>query len=405
MKLIIKEHRFLKFLGFSMITGVLAISGVLLGGNPSEVSADELIYPYTQTFTISAYYSPLEGQEYYVTGSYSGDITLNGSGVNSADGTPVYPGMIAAPSSYEFETKMYIPGVGIVAVHDRGGAILEAGERDYAYDRLDIWMGYGDAGLERALNWGVRDVEVTVYGVDPNIEEEVYLEGYSEAEKFIKATVLAPQLFESDVWYGSEGDDVLKLQEYLAIWGYYSGELSGYYGDETMEAVFSFQVDNGVVGGWEDFGAGHFGINSRKAMDQMMAEVDIEAELEKIEFFYEGLEMIQKYEDLAEEPDYFTDYLVFGDRGDDVYALQMELKTLGYFLLEPTGYYGEVTEHSVFKLQQRWGLVASMDDPGAGTVGPQTRSMINEVIGDRIDTKIYIAMNREEDDGIYLAKE
>ena len=42
---------------------------------------------YTKTFTISAYYSPLPDQSRYVTGSYEGDIRLNGSGVRSADGT------------------------------------------------------------------------------------------------------------------------------------------------------------------------------------------------------------------------------------------------------------------------------------------------------------------------------
>ncbi len=101
-------------------------------------------YPYVKTFKISAYYSPLPCQEKYTTGSYEGDIRLNGSGVNSADGTPVYPGMIAAPKTYSFGIKMDIPGVGIVAVHDRGGAIVPANNGRGAYDRLDIWMGYGD---------------------------------------------------------------------------------------------------------------------------------------------------------------------------------------------------------------------------------------------------------------------
>ena len=384
---------------------MLGFSVFLFPANPPEVQADEITYPYTKTFTISAYYSPLEGQEYYVTGSYESDITLNGSGVNGADGTPVYPGMIAAPSVYEFGTKMYIAGVGIVAVHDRGGAILEAGERDYSYDRLDIWMGYGDVGLDRALNWGVRDVEVTVYGVDPTIEEEVYLEGYTEAEKFIKATVLAPQLFESDVWYGSEGEEVAKVQEYLAVLGYYHDEITGYYGDETWKAVYNFQVDNGLVNDPSDFGAGHFGINTRKAVDKAMVEVDIEAAVAEIAYLNDGYLKMMGYADLAEDPVYFTYYLGRGDSGDDVYALQAELKKLGYFFLNPTGYYGEVTEHAVFKLQQRWDLVATMEDPGAGTVGPQTRSMLNGVVGERIDTKTYIAINRDEDDGTYLAKE
>ncbi len=60
---------------------------------------------YVQNFIITAYYSPLQGQEHYVTGSYAGDIYLNGNGTNGADGTEVYPGMIAAPKKYAFGTK------------------------------------------------------------------------------------------------------------------------------------------------------------------------------------------------------------------------------------------------------------------------------------------------------------
>ena len=37
---------------------------------------------------------------------------------------------------------MQIPGIGFVAVHDRGGAIKN--------NRLDIWMGEGEEGLSRA---------------------------------------------------------------------------------------------------------------------------------------------------------------------------------------------------------------------------------------------------------------
>ncbi len=403
---IIKENKYLRFLVSALLVEVVAMTGLLLMPiqEPIETAiAEEITYPYTQTFTISAYYSPLPDQEYYYMGSYEAEITMNGSGVNSADGTPVYPGMIAAPSNYEFGTKMYIPGIGVVAVHDRGGAIVNAGERNQNYDRLDVWMGYGDEGLERALNWGKRDVEVTVYGIDDTIAEEVYLEGYTEAEKIVKNVILAPQLFSSDLWYGTESDDIVRLQEYLAILGYYNEEITGYYGDDTWEAVFGFQVDQGILDSEWDLGAGHFGVSTRRCMDEALADVEIEKELEQIDFLREGLAKIQEYTDLSEDPVYFTNSLSLGDSGDDVYALQVELQNLGYFLIEPTGYYGEVTEHAVFKLQQKWGLVETMDDEGAGVAGPKTRGMINEVVEDRIDTKIYVAEGRETD--VFLAKD
>ena len=61
--------------------------------------------------------------------------------------------MIAAPSSYEFGTHIFFEGLGVGRVEDRGGAIVDAWVRGQPHDRIDIWMGYGDAGLKRARAW------------------------------------------------------------------------------------------------------------------------------------------------------------------------------------------------------------------------------------------------------------
>ncbi|OIP80222.1 hypothetical protein COW94_03585 [Candidatus Peregrinibacteria bacterium CG22_combo_CG10-13_8_21_14_all_44_10] len=402
---IIKDKTYLRFLVSVLMCELVTVLvfSFMPVESPATAEADEITYPYTQTFTISAYYSPLPDQAYYYMGSYDAEIRMNGSGVNGADGTPVYPGMIAAPSNYEFGTKMYISGIGMVAVHDRGGAIVNAGQRNQNYDRLDVWMGYGDEGLERALNWGKRDIEVTVYGVDDTISEDTYLEGYAETERIVQNVIFPTQLFSSDLWYGTQNDDVQKLQEYLAILGYYNDDITGYYGDDTWQAVFDFQVDQEIVDDSWDFGAGHFGISTRRSIDKALADVEIEKELEQIDFLKEGLAKIQQYTDLSEDPVYFTNSLALGSSGEDVYSLQVELQNLGYFLIEPTGYYGEVTQHAVFKLQQKLGLVTTMEDEGAGVAGPKTRSTINEIVGDRIDTKIYVAEGRAGD--AYLAQD
>ena len=49
----------------------------------------------------------LPGQSRYLRGSYEKDIRLNGRGVAGADGTGVYDGMLAAPKTYAFGTKIY----------------------------------------------------------------------------------------------------------------------------------------------------------------------------------------------------------------------------------------------------------------------------------------------------------
>lgn len=358
----------------------------------SAINYEDAIEYYVDTFIISAYYSPAPGQENYATGSYESDIYLNGNGTNGADGTEVYPGMIAAPKKYPFGTKMNIPGVGVVAVHDRGGAIVEEGKNGFEHDRLDIWMGYGDKGLERALSWGKRTVDVIVYGVNEDMKEQVYLEGYSEAEKFLQTIVLAPLNFPHDIYFGAEGEDVKKLQQYLKEWGYYVGEPNGFYGNETAEALYLFQLDYKIINGADELGAGHFGINTRRQFDKLIDNgvSDEEVKLNK------GGQLLAKYSDLNDSRTSFYAALKLGDSNDEVRKLQEELVRLGFMRISPNGYYGDVTEHAVFKFQQSKGIVVSHDEPGAGYFGPETRKAMNAITGDRFKIKSLLAYQREQ---------
>ncbi len=67
--------------------------------------------------------------------------------------------MLAAPKTYAFGTQIFFDGLGLGTVQDRGGAIVDAYVRGQAYDRLDIWMGYGEAALRRTIAWGRRTVK------------------------------------------------------------------------------------------------------------------------------------------------------------------------------------------------------------------------------------------------------
>ena len=87
---------------------------------PVEESTAQLPYKKIRNFQLLF---PSPNQPHYFKGTYEKEVRLNGRGTNGADGTQVYPGMIAAPKTFPFGTKMQIPGIGFVAVHDRGGAI------------------------------------------------------------------------------------------------------------------------------------------------------------------------------------------------------------------------------------------------------------------------------------------
>ncbi len=66
--------------------------------------------------------------------------------------------------------------------------------------------------------------------------------------------------------YGSQGDEVKQIQEKLKRWGYYTGEVDGIYGSETMEAIKNFQEKNSLtvdgIAGVETLKA--IGINSNE---------------------------------------------------------------------------------------------------------------------------------------------
>ena len=47
--------------------------------------------------------------------------------------------------------------------------------------------------------------------------------------------------------YGSRGSEVTQIQTKLKRWGYYSGNVDGIYGSQTVAAVKKFQKKNGLT--------------------------------------------------------------------------------------------------------------------------------------------------------------
>lgn len=270
----------------SKIMMIMFVGGYMFLGLYHPTMAAPSPTPYVKTFVVTAYSSPLPNQQTYATGSYETDIILNGNGTHGADDTAVYPGMIAAPASYAFGTKIKVPGIGIGAVHDRGGAIVEADDTANQFDRLDIWMGHGDVGLQRALSWGRRTVEITVYGINPALHEEVNWKDIpvdmvstgkpSFPQKIVTSSVVPkPTMmvsFAESLEYGAKNDDVRRLQQELYRLHLLGVEPTGYYGELTEHAVFKFQQANGLVSTHEDVGSGVFGPKTRQKMNEIITQ-------------------------------------------------------------------------------------------------------------------------------------
>lgn len=250
-----------------------------------------------RTFKVTAYYSPLPDQKFYLKGNYEDEKKLNGNGVAGASGRKVFPGMIAAPKTYPFGTKIELEGLGIGTVADRGGAIVKAGERGQEYDRLDVWMGYGDEGLARALKWGVRTVEGEVLK-DDSISDSINVEALKvslpspqmttkaailskENEKFIATvdTIASEgELVNSFPGYmGSDesGAKVRILQAALKRLGYYTGNITGIYDDNTIMAVLQFQLQYRILDTEDAHAAGYFGVETRKILLSVLESKEV----------------------------------------------------------------------------------------------------------------------------------
>lgn len=325
-----------------------------------------------QMLMVSAYYSPLPNQRFYMRGSYAGDIRLNGRGTNGADGTEVYTGLLAAPRTFPFGTRIVIPGLGVGEVHDRGGAIRAYNN----YDRIDVWMGYGEEGLSRALNWGMRLVEGEVYYKAHQIEPGLSFGWVSSQlpkstlNRLMGRTVPNPQTFTKAITTSSKKNDVKELQEALKLFGYYNGPIIGTIGNQTRNAILAFQLSEGVILHKKSAGAGRFGPKTQKALTA------------KLENFNSKVKKEQNRlrNNLAD----VTYGLGKTSRGDQVYKMQQMLWELGYYQGELNGVYDSQTIDSVLEFQKANNILKNDWDHGAGYFGKQTRAAMASAVGERI---------------------
>lgn len=65
---------------------------------------------------------------------------------------------------------------------------------------------------------------------------------------------------------------VKDLQTYLTNWGFYKGAINGIYDRATIEAVYQFQLKNGIITGKEKnkSGYGRFGPQTRAKINSMI---------------------------------------------------------------------------------------------------------------------------------------
>jgi len=107
---------------------------------------DDMLNPEKITqFQVSRYYTPVPNQLEYYRDTYEEDFKVNclndcfvtASGYRLSDKDIAK--VAACPPEYKFGTKIDLDGYGVITCIDRGSAIVK--------NRLDLWLGYGEAAL------------------------------------------------------------------------------------------------------------------------------------------------------------------------------------------------------------------------------------------------------------------
>ncbi|MDH3324287.1 MAG: peptidoglycan-binding protein [Candidatus Peregrinibacteria bacterium] len=350
----------MRFVFVKKVLSVIILVGILI---PTlNIEAAEIKGGTKHNFTITGYYSPLPNQNFYVTGSYEAEIRLNGKGRNGADGTPVYPGMMAGHGGFEFGTKVCVPNFGCGAIHDRGQAIVKKGVRDLARnDRLDLWMGYGEEGLLRALAWGVKDYECEIFSADSPIQDSVNFQ--VPLSLYAILNIPNKEYFNVNLGRGAEGEEVERLQEALVRIGIYYGNIDGIYDYDLENVVFMFQKKYFILETIDDVGAGVFGPQTRRKLADEVYHLEVQDKIRE-----------------AWESFHFDENLKRGARNEDVVKLQEILVKNEFMHVYPTGYFGPKTEAALKEFQLAYEIIDSVFDYGAGRVGEKTRKKLNEVL-------------------------
>jgi peptidoglycan hydrolase-like protein with peptidoglycan-binding domain/3D (Asp-Asp-Asp) domain-containing protein len=322
---------------------IVAVTVLIALLAPLSVVSQSVEPPRTQEFVITAYYSPIPGQCCYVKGGLIADRILNGEGIRGADGTAVYPGMVAAPPTYAFGTRIDLPGIGVVTVHDRGGAIQEQGNTH----RLDLWVGFGEEGLARALAFGVRRVSGTIYTASSDAPREHVNLDSLVAPMAVLRPYMTPDVSLLDLTVGIDDDglSVTFLQDTLKDIGYFTEESNGHFGPATSDALRRFIADLGL-----DESADH--LSPRTAAFLLAAKERSLADAEPLPFVNAG------------------------SSRSDVAAAQRVLRSVGLYRGRTDGEYSDALSATILEFQQKTALVGGLGDAGAGQIGPKTQALL-----------------------------
>jgi 3D (Asp-Asp-Asp) domain-containing protein len=300
-----------------------------------------------QDFIVTAYYSPLPNQSFYLKGNYEAEKILNGEWTHGASGKPVFVGMIAAPKWYDFGTRIDFDGLGVGIVEDRWGAIVKAWERGYTNDRIDIWMGSGESGLRRAMVWGKRKVSGT-FTTDmtaPLLNFRDIDTGKIDLGRYGKVTATASSAYLSNEVLAQFSDLGYNVEN-----------------GDARSMLIEFQKDHAIIASKDDESAWVYGPKTKSTLAMEYAKYILlrDTEINKIES--------EKSLLISARNEWESSYMIAnmkasaigspkrGETGTHISTLQKTLKSKGYYKGKENGIMGVSTLLAVKSLQKSYGI-------------------------------------------------
>jgi hypothetical protein len=194
---------------------------------------------------VTAYYSPLPDQKYYLKGNYKDEIRLNWRWIAWASWKNVFSWMLAAPKNYKFGTKIELEWLWIGSVEDRGGAIVNAWNRGYSNDRIDVWMWYWDEWLRRALFWGKRKVKWNI--VSSNSNTSLDYNNIPAPTWVVSSLEQTPNIYYKSIWKSSDKNDIYDLKLFLQDNNFYKWKVDYTYSNDLISSIHDFQLKHSLV--------------------------------------------------------------------------------------------------------------------------------------------------------------
>ncbi len=345
------------------------------------------------TFIVTAYYSPLPWQSFYLKWSYEADIALNWNWTNWASGKPVYSWMIAAPKNYQFWTKIYLEWIWIWTVDDRWWAIVNSWNRWYDCDRLDIWMWYWEVGLKKALTWWKRRISWRILNKDeilPSLNIENFEIWYIDVKNIKNNTTVwkndfiiqnnqKPIIQESVPFPISEKspkEDIIKLQQILKDLNYFDKEIDWKF-NNIKNFILKFQLDNNIIKNKNDYWAWIYWPKTKTCLNNKYLTYLKEQERIKQQELLKEKELIKIKNEINKIIQAFWKPKL-NEIWLHIRKLQKTLKLLWYFEFKDTAIFWIKTKESIINYQLNKWIIESKNDNQAGKIWPNTVKSLEE---------------------------